>query len=357
MMVSRRTLWALLPLFILGCSDDSTTVQPPAPLTPDDQTVANVRSIRDALETYAAAHNGTYGDYYIPDLGLPQMTNVYTGEREPSGIRATAAGQIGVEAYSCADTVYGYRLTGYGKHHTLITLEALAKVPADVRSKHDVTVANTFTVFDAAKRFAASNNGVFSSDVNGDENPDGKTLAGLLPNGELLINPFEGVKSEPQDGLGLGIAGATGYLGVDGDGDGDIDGFVIEAYDCNLSTMMTVVPYSEYGEVIWRGSYMLRRAVETFAQNTGYYPHNLDTETTPGGKTVLDLLSQWTEGHVPYFVNGYNQDHYAPTLGIPTGNFTIGYQPIETAGVVTDYVITGRGAFEELIRLGPKPLP
>jgi hypothetical protein len=302
-MLAKRALWILLPLFILGCSDDSTTVQPPAPLTPDQQTVANVRAYRDALETYATAHNGTYGEYYVPspkDLGLGQMLNVYTGEFEPSGIRAMCAGQIGLEGYYCDGTEYGYRVTGYGKDHTLITLEALEKVPADVRYTHDVTVANAFLLLDAAKRFAAANNGVFSLDVNGDTNQDGKTLIDMLPNGELLINPFEGQKTEPQDGNALGIAGAIGYIGYDTVGSGEVDGFNIEAYHCDLGVMLTLAPTNTaYGGTIWDGSYRLRFAVESFAKASGHYPHNLDTETTPGGKTVLDLISQKTEDHVP----------------------------------------------------------
>jgi hypothetical protein len=358
-MIARRTLWALLPLFILGCSDDSSPLQPPATLTPDEQTVANVRAIRDGLETYAAAHNGTYGEYDLPllkDLGLEQMTNAYTGELEPSSVRATFPGQIGIEAYTCGGTVSGYRITGYGKDHLLITLETLEKVPADVRYSHDITVANAFLVMDAARRYSEANNGVFPADISGDMDGDGKTLQDLLLDGTLLINPFTSLKTEPQDGLGLAIPGAIGYSGADS-GSGDFDTYTMEAYDCDGAIMLTMVPCnSAYGSLIWIGSHDLRTAVEMFASASGHFPHNLDSETTPGGKTVLDLLSQMTDGHVPYIPNPYNQAHYVPTLGIATGNFTLAYQPIETAGTVTDYVITGRGAFEEIIRLGPKPL-
>jgi hypothetical protein len=177
----------------------------------------------------------------------------------------------------------------------------------------------------------------------------------LLPNGSLLLNPFEGVKTEPQDGNGLGTPGALGYLGTDANGDGDIDGFMMEAYNCDWAVMLVLLPYSQYGEIVWVGSYTLRTAVEMFAEASGHYPRNLDAETTPAGKTVLDLVSQMTSGHVPYFVNDYNQEHYVPSLGIATGKFSIGYQPIETAGTVTDYVITGR-TIEEIVHLGPKPL-
>lgn len=355
-------LSALLPLIlIVACSDDNSTVAPgPAPLTPDQQTIANCRALQDALETYAAAHNGSYGEYYTPsfhDLGLEQMTNAYTGEYEPSAIRASAPGQIGLEDYTCGENVLGYRITGYGKDNMLITLEALANVPADLLYAHDVTVANALLVLDAAKRYAADNDGEFATDVAGDTDKNGNTLQDHLPNGRLLINPYMSVQVEPQDGLGLAVPGAIGYNGADS-GTGIIDVFAMEAYDCNGGIMLTMLPYeTQYGEIIWSGSYQLRFAIETFASASGHYPHDLDLETTPGGKTVLDLLSEVSWEHTPYFVNYYNQEHYVPVLGIATGNFSVGYQPIETAGVVTDYVITGRTMFREIIRLGPRPLP
>lgn len=354
----KQNLLSALLLLVIACGEDSATVQPPTPLTADQQTVANCQAIQDALEKYAAAHNGSYGEYYVSLAGFENLKNVYSGEQEPSGLRARSAGQIGIEEYACGGTVSGYRITGYGSDHMLITLESLDNVPADVRYTHDVTVANAYLVMDAAKRFAETNDGVYSTDIAGDTNNNGQTLQDMLPNNDhagLLNNPFTGSATEPQDGLGLGTPGAIGHLGSDS-GSGDIDSFVMEAYDCDGAIMLTLVPYTAYGEVIWGGTYSLRAAIELFAKAAAHYPHNLDTETTPGGKTVLDLVSEMTDGHVPYFVNWYTQEHYVPMLGTPTGKFTIGYQPIETAGTVTDYVIIGR-AVNELLRLGPKPLP
>ncbi len=317
--------------------------------------------MRDAAEAYAASHNGIYGEYNmnLSDLGIAYVNNPYSGEQEPSGARAMAPGQIGVQEFNECESPYsviGYRITGYGKDHTLITLEALDNVPSDLVAAHDATIANAFLVLDAAKRFAADNHGACSTDVAGDTDTNGQTLQDHLPSGMLLENGFTSENTEPQDGVGLGVPGAVGYLGADS-GSGIIDSFSIEAYGCNGDIILTLTPSTAYGDVVWYGAYTLRTIIETFAQAAGHYPHNIDTETTPGGKTVFDLMIEMTYDHVPYFENWYTHEHYVPILGTPTGKFTIGYQPIESAGVVTDYVITGRGAVEEIVRLGPRPLP
>src|SRR5678815_478633 len=365
-MMSRRLFSTLSLVFIIACSDDdSAPLQPPAPLTSDQQTIANCKTIRDALETYAAAHNGSYGQYdfssfkqtgldLFQHLGLEQMENAYTGEQEPSTFRAAHPGQIGIEAYTCGGAVSGYRITGYGENHVLITLEALDKVPADVRYTHDVTVANAFLVMDAAMRFAETNDGVFSTDTCGDENNDGKCLIQLLPNSQLLINPFEGSHSEPQDGLSLAFHGMIGYLGTDS-GSGDIDSFTIESYECDGAIMLTLSLYSSFEELVVNSSYSLRISIEMFATQSGHYPHNLDTETTPGGKTVLELYGEYTGEQLVTLSNPYTKKHYVPSIGIADGKGAVAYQPIETAGVVTDYLVTALSLFTELVRVGPMP--
>ena len=357
-----RLLSALLPLvLVIACSDDNSTVAPPPPpsLSAEDQQIVTAcQTMRDKLEVYAAAHNGTYGQYDIAwnEAGLKYVDNPYTGETEPSGIRASNPGQIGLESYMCNGTVLGYRITGYGKDHMLITLESLGNVPADVLSNHDITVANAFLVRETALLFAATNDGVFSTDVAGDTNKDGKTLQDLLPNGELLLNPFESVHSEPQDGLGLAWHGGVGYMGSDS-GNGYIDSFTIEAYSCNGDIMLTLGRFLSYNEdLVYGQATSLRSAVEHFKYYSGHYPHNLDVETTPGGKTVINLYTDGQYFHDTDFLNPYTKQHYIPALGIATGKGAIAYQPMETSGEVTDYVVTGRNALDEFVRLGKNPL-
>ena len=69
----------------------------------------------------------------------------------------------------------------------------------------------------------------------------------------------------------------------------------------------------------------------------------------------MNLYTEIVYSHPIDFLNPYTQQHYIPAIGIATGKGAIAYQPIETAGVVTDYVVTARGVFHEIVRLGPKP--
>lgn len=357
-MRKRNLLLALLPLLIVACGEDSSpVVEPPVvSLTPEEQVVvSNCRTIRDAVETYAASHGGSYGDYWISLNGISPMENPYTDEPEPSHVRARFPGQIGIEAYTlCDGNVAGYRITGYGKGHMLITLESLANVPADDLHKHDETMANALLVLDAAERWASAYNGRYPQDVNGDTNNDGKTLIGMLPNGELLINAYSGTKTVPEDGLGLANTGTVGYLGADS-GNGYIDSFNIEAYSCSGDVMLTLTSYSEGEYRVSGQGNLLRDAIEAFKASSGHYPHNLETETTPDGKTVQALYFESATYEFTIFVNPYTGDHHFAFIGAAANRGEVAYQPIETAGVVTDYLITARGLMNEIVHLGPTP--
>ncbi len=108
------------------------------------------------------------------------------------------------------------------------------------RAKEASCKSNCHTTQLAAEDFSVQNDGVYSADVNGDATPAGLTLQDLLPNaGTLLANPFTRAATEPQDGVGLGIAGATGYLGADS-GTGTIDSYTIEGYGKDLNIIISL---------------------------------------------------------------------------------------------------------------------
>ena len=69
------------------------------------------------------------------------------------------------------------------------------------------------------------------------------------------------------------------------------------------------------------------------------------------GKTVLDLYAAGGRD----FTNPYTNQEYVPGVGIATVPGEVAYQPIETDGAVTDFLITARNMFEEIQRIGPLP--
>ena len=80
-------------------------------------------------------------------------------------------------------------------------------------TKADSVIANCYLVRDAAEAFAAENNGIYPYDTTAHKLPDGRTLIDFLPNGEYLVNPYTGARTEPWPMLGM-IAGSTGISGV-----------------------------------------------------------------------------------------------------------------------------------------------
>jgi prepilin-type N-terminal cleavage/methylation domain-containing protein len=108
------------------------------------------------------------------------------------------------------------------------------------RAKEASCKSNCHTTQLAAEDFSVQNDGVYSTDVAGDTTPGGLTLQDLLPKGgTLLANPFTKANTEPQDGLGLALAGATGYLGADS-GTGAIDSYTIEGYGKNGDIILSL---------------------------------------------------------------------------------------------------------------------
>jgi hypothetical protein len=347
-MLKLRFLALLLPLLLLGCGEDESTVQPPAPLTPDEQVVANARALRDAVEATAAANGGSFGEGWLE--GIISSVNPYSGEEEPSGPIGGSPGQLAVEAYpDCDGHVLGYRITGYGNSGVLITLENVASVPLEIQYQYDLTMTNVRLLFDAAKRYAAANNGEYAQDVAGTPNDEGNTLVDLLPNGELLFNPFTSTQDNPVDGDATGTPFGIGYTALDIEGEGTISGFMIDAHACEFWTTAVLLPYTLKEEDIVHDALGLRVALHAFKQASGHFPHDLDTETTPGGKTVVDLYFEDDRD----FENPFTKQDYVPVIGTATNKGEVAYQPIETAGVVTSFTITGRGRFAEILRIGP----
>ena len=80
-------------------------------------------------------------------------------------------------------------------------------------TKDDSVVANCYLVRDAVEAFAAANGGEYPVVIWYEETPDGRTTLDFLPGGELLVNPFTGLRTEPTPATAANI-GQTGYMSV-----------------------------------------------------------------------------------------------------------------------------------------------
>ena len=94
------------------------------------------------------------------------------------------------------------------------------------RAKEASVKSNCHTVQLAAEDFSVQNDGVYSNGL-GDVLPSGENMIDLLPGGALLDNPFTKAATEPVAGL-PGAAGSTGYLAIDSEPDGTMDGYQID---------------------------------------------------------------------------------------------------------------------------------
>jgi type II secretory pathway pseudopilin PulG len=96
------------------------------------------------------------------------------------------------------------------------------------RAKEASVKSNCHTTQLAAEDFSVQNNGVYAA-AGADVTPGGDTLVDLLPQGALLTNPFTKAGTEPVFAAAA-TPGQTGYIGVDPDGDGTIDGYSINGW-------------------------------------------------------------------------------------------------------------------------------
>ena len=77
-------------------------------------------------------------------------------------------------------------------------------------SPEEQTIANCYTVQQAAEDFAAANSGAYPSNTM-DTNLNGDTIIDLLPGGTKLENPFTTQTTEPGDGVAI-LRGETRYF-------------------------------------------------------------------------------------------------------------------------------------------------
>ncbi len=233
-----------------SCDNDDGTrvIDPPAPTT-EEQIIADSYVVRDAMEAFAAENNGDYpnylddhtdaGDQFITFLpGGTRLTNRYTGlATEPQFDGATAPGEIGILSFAeVSGPASGYRIVGRGNDVELMRIENLSQISQSTLDAYDQVFVNLDLTVAAAEAFAQQA-GYYPADCAGDQLPSGETMMDFLPNAELLLNPFSELRADPMDGNAIAVPGGIGYLGNDSNGDGIINGYVIDAYGADGSVI------------------------------------------------------------------------------------------------------------------------
>ena len=84
-------------------------------------------------------------------------------------------------------------------------------VSIQTRAKEATVKSNCHTIQLASEDFSVMSGGLYPGDVDTDTTPGGDTLIDMLPNGQLLSNPFTKNDTEPINGT-ASLAGQVGYL-------------------------------------------------------------------------------------------------------------------------------------------------
>lgn len=221
----RNVLFIMLIVFIcsvLSCSEEDGDIlsSPPSPTIEEleARVIENCYIVRDALEEFRANNNGACPiDIHTDtnDLGLTLidllpggelLENPFTGERtEPIDTIASEPGQIGFHLRS-PYMPHFYYISGVGESFTIVELSNLEELEWEV-------IKNCLVVRETVERWAALNGGIYPSNVGVHTTPEGYTVTSLLPDGQLLENPFTCCATEPVDCFAV-TSGETGYLPI-----------------------------------------------------------------------------------------------------------------------------------------------
>lgn len=196
---------------------------------------------------------------------------------------------------------------------------------------------NSYIVRDALEEFRAHNDGVCPIDIYADTNDLGLTLIDLLPGGQLLENPFTGLRTEPIDTIAT-EPGQTGYYIY-------TQSIIVPFcyYINGIGEHLTIVELSNREELEWQvieNCIIVHEAVEVWASlNGGIYPMDVNVDKTPEGYKVRDLLPDGLLLRNPF--TGVRTEPIDGCAAIPG---QVGYHPISQNLINTGCTITACGA-------------
>ncbi len=334
-------------LLVLGCGGAGDTTAPPVTTT-DDLIVSDAHAIRDALETFATTTGHFPTDAEVdPFVATVLRANRYTGlPTVPALGEAHWPGEIGLVLYyefKPTPTVRGYKVEARGKNGVLITLKNTSAVSPGALG-FQIDMENQADIVEAALAAFKAEAGYYPTTPSTDQTPQGNTLIDFLPGGVRLINPYTGTRTNPVDNAAGGL-GDVGYTPVpESCGAGLVFAYVVDGDgppDGRSILSRTSASPEEYETTVC--VHRVRCAVELFMSQTGRYPDDVDTDTTPSNQTVLDLLSQT-------YHNAYT-GAVIPRNGLAGARGDVGYSPTMSGGNVVGCVINGRGLSREIARL------
>lgn len=212
----------------------------------------------------------------------------------------------------------------------------------DGPTDEEVVLANVALVRAAADAWAAADDdGEYPTDVGTATTPGGMTLVDLLPNGELLVNPYTGEQSEPRDGAAAN-SGEIGYRHVPYGG--AVAAFVINAWG-DENEIASVDNEAELYAATIATAEIVRVAVEAFAANNfGIYPNDTGVDKDQFGNTVTDLLP---DGVLQK--NAFHLANTEPVDGAAATPGEIGYVPNSNGGYNLGFTVTAVGRDSENI--------
>jgi len=274
---------------LVACGEDPPMAPPDPGPSIDELVIANCLAVKELAEAYYA-DNGDWPEHYhfrdlLPDRKL--LPNPVTGQNtEPLFHRPDGVGSTSYRAVYYYDEYAMYTagyiiIGGLESGDTTFTNAPDSLVQLDER-----TIENCHIVQAAAEAFAADNGGVYATD-NATRNPLGRTIQSYLPGGQLLMNPYWEIRTEPTWGAVAASAGGSGYVGVDPDGDGIMDGYFIDGLGGDGVSIICQIE-AKNALVHWACD-KLRDAVAAWVTDAGTFPLVLESRT-PDGKTVLDYL-------------------------------------------------------------------
>jgi len=297
----------------------------------------------DQFPTDVETDTNFVGKTLLDYLGGDYLENPYSGNiTEPRNGAAILPGETGYEPIYDGDLIYGCRITGIGDYPGKVIVKYRGTNLNEERRVQDLCLA----LIGRAERFAYRNDGKYPINIDSDTDDYGSTLLDLIQG--FWENPFTHASTEPRNGRAHN-PGEIGYEAVSGG-----YGYIITGVGWNAGDII-----SEYIKIDTPADTMVknnfktvREAIEQFTfLNGGIPPTDIFQDTTPSGKTVIDLFP---EGSL--LVNPITGQYTEPQNHRAAYPGQVGYEYFNDEDYIF-YSITGIGEKGAYIRRTWKNIP